>query len=577
MKKKFLVVSNIERKNSKKNIYPFFSAVESRDQLKNYCYNFEYLNNYSSNSKLIIKDSKYLLKFYEKLLNILSKLLNKKHNLHYDSLFWRILIGPWLGMFIYSYYLKWKTINKIKNKNDKFKIKIYSLNNDELVPKNMEHFSSLINSELWHQKIGQKICQNFFIKKNQFFVNKLKINNNGLKSDGLNFKKIVILVLNTLFKKKDQKYLIINSYLGFFREIFLNLKLKQYPTFDIFGKKLKSRKVNFNERKKLYTQINSLKFKKKFERNFIKDFVNEIPTSFLEGFEDLELLSKELNLPEKPKIIFSSNFHRNTLLSYYIAKKKLEGSKLYIGQHGGLYGATLFSWFEKHEIKISDNFFSWGWKTNEKKIKNLGILIKLKNIKWNIKNKKILFLLRSRNKYPASFLSGTNTENYLNYCNNLNKIFLKLNKDIKKKIVLRYPPNFFSKQNKNSFINTKDLIIDNNDNFYKKLKNSALAINTTHSTPFLQVMAINFPNILILNGKDNPIKDTKSFNLLKKANIFHDNYKSASKFINNLDSSEKIFNWWYSNNTQKAVNVFCNKHAKFKSNITNNIKKIMTK
>ena len=85
-------------------------------------------------------------------------------------------------------------------------------------------------------------------------------------------------------------------------------------------------------------------------------------------------------------------------------------------------------------------------------------------------------------------------------------------------------------------------------------------------------MAINFPNILILNGKDNPFKDTKSFNLLKKANIFHDNYKSASKFINNLDSSEKIFNWWYSNNTQKVVNVFCNKHAKFKSNITNNIK-----
>ena len=53
-------------------------------------------------------------------------------------------------------------------------------------------------------------------------------------------------------------------------------------------------------------------------------------------------------------------------------------------------------------------------------------------------------------------------------------------------------------------------------------------------------MAINFPNILILNGKDNPFKDTKSFNLLKKVNIFHDNYKSASKFINNLDSSEKF-------------------------------------
>ena len=104
-------------------------------------------------------------------------------------------------MFIYSYFLKWKTINKIKNKNDKFKIKIYSLNNDELVPKNMEHFSSLMNSELWHQKLVKKSVKISLLKKS-IFVNKLKINNYGLKSDVLNFKKIVILVLNTLFKKR---------------------------------------------------------------------------------------------------------------------------------------------------------------------------------------------------------------------------------------------------------------------------------------------------------------------------------------------------------------------------------------
>ena len=48
-------------------------------------------------------------------------------------------------------------------------------------------------------------------------------------------------------------------------------------------------------------------------------------------------------------------------MSYYIAKKKEDGTKLLIGQHGGLYGATLFSWFEKHEIKTCDKFLSWGW------------------------------------------------------------------------------------------------------------------------------------------------------------------------------------------------------------------------
>ena len=50
---------------------------------------------------------------------------------------------------------------------------------------------------------------------------------------------------------------------------------------------------------------------------------------------------------------------------------------------------------------------------------------------------------------------------------------------------------------------------------FSHLNKSILAINTTHSTPFLQIMSINFPNILILNGKDNPFKDKKSLKCLK--------------------------------------------------------------
>ena len=74
--------------------------------------------------------------------------------------------------------------------------------------------------------------------------------------------------------------MIINSYLGFFREIFLNLKLNNSQLLIFLEKTKKVEKLILMKEKKLYIQINSLKFKKKFERNFIKDFVNEIPTSF---------------------------------------------------------------------------------------------------------------------------------------------------------------------------------------------------------------------------------------------------------------------------------------------------------
>ena len=73
----------------------------------------------------------------------------------------------------------------------------------------------------------------------------------------------------------------------------------------------------------------------------------------------------------------------DTLLSYYTGKKVDKGAKLIIGQHGGIYGTSLYSWFEKHEVKISDKYLNWGWNDQKlkRKIIKAGILVELENMK----------------------------------------------------------------------------------------------------------------------------------------------------------------------------------------------------
>jgi putative transferase (TIGR04331 family) len=161
--KKFLILSNIENKKNFKNIsIPFISCIKDKKNLTHYDSKVDYINQYESNNKLILKDAKYLHSIYEKKLLRLSKVLNDINQVEYSERFWRILIGPWLGMFLYTYFLKWKTISKIKSKNSKYKIKIYKIENNELIPNNMEEFSDFIKSEVWQQKISQKVCLNFF-------------------------------------------------------------------------------------------------------------------------------------------------------------------------------------------------------------------------------------------------------------------------------------------------------------------------------------------------------------------------------------------------------------------------------
>jgi putative transferase (TIGR04331 family) len=569
--KKFLILSNIENKKNFKNIsIPFISCIKDKKNLTHYDSKVDYINQYESNNKLILKDAKYLHSIYEKKLLRLSKVLNDINQVEYSERFWRILIGPWLGMFLYTYFLKWKTISKIKSKNSKYKIKIYKIANNELIPNNMEEFSDFIKSEVWQQKISQKVCLNFFFKKNLFYEKNLSAKYSKNEKISV-FRNIVIKVINNLTRKKNNKFFIINSYLGLVRETILNLKLFQLPTLHLKDNIIFKSKINYKIRDKIKKDFNRYKFKNRLERNFTNDFISEIPISFIEGFKNLEYQSKKLNYPKKPKTIFSSNFSRNTLLSYYIGEKIELGSKLLIGQHGGLYGAALFSWFENHEIKIADKYFSWGWSQKNSNIKKLGIIVKTKNVKWSKNNKKILIFLRSRNKYPSSFLSGTNTENYLSYTENFSIFLKKINFKIRKNMILRYPANIKNFEEENFKKNYENIPYEKNEMFMS-LKKTSLAINTTHSTPFLQIMAINFPNILLMDGKTNPLKDMSSFEILKKVNIFHDNPESAAKFINNLDSPEKIYNWWYSRQTQKAVSIFCKKHAKKNKQIINDIK-----
>ena len=63
-------------------------------------------------------------------------------------------------------------------------------------------------------------------------------------------------------------------------------------------------KVDHQKRKIL--NLNT-KISNKFEKNFLKALIKNIPKVFIENFEDLINFSKNSNLPQNPKTIFSSN------------------------------------------------------------------------------------------------------------------------------------------------------------------------------------------------------------------------------------------------------------------------------
>ncbi len=534
------------------------------------------------NKKKLFEDYEYIDSLYEKLLVDLANKLNSLHSINYSLLFWRILIGPWLSTFLHIYYERWKNI-ETTCKNNKIDNCIFlNLNNDLFTPYDDQEFCFYSFNDLWNQFIYQYIC-NYFIKKK--IINKkysLSLQKKEIKKMQLSYKpkksKFSKFLFSTFdnFNKRNYKYFIYQTYLGFKQELKLSIKLNQMPIFSFKEIKKNNKIIHENFRKDL---LSNFKPKDNFEKSLNGILGLQLPLIFVENFSDLEQFSKLSNIPQNPKIIFTSNTAWfDTKVTYHIAKLKEKKTKLLYGQHGGTYGISKILWPEKHEREISDNFLSWGWnENNDPKIINIGIFKKLKINRKKSEKRNLLFMLKSRQRYFYSMDSSGGTEQYSEHIKYCSKFLFKLNKNIKSKTILRLPHNSDDVKNVDFYSNLgKTFDFFSKNSVQDAYNQSKLTIHTINSTSFIETLSANIPSILIMKKKLNPIRDfakNEIENLYDNKLIFDDSVKAAI-FVNSIWSNH-IDTWWSNKATQFAIKRFCKIFAKENLNILGDLKKIL--
>ena len=520
-----------------------------------------------------LKDYEYLNNLNKKLLKKLVKELNKYHKNNYSERYWNIIIGPWLITFIQIVFERYENLNKLLNDHKTYETIVLKIDPNKMIPENFEKFQRLIITDTWNHFIYSSIL-NFdsfeykINKRYETFKNEEKFEE-YLKPKILSKRRKIYNFFLKIFNKikVNEEVLISESYLGKIDEIRLCIKLKTLPRFD------STTYLSENEISKNRNQI----FLKNDCENIFEEFIcniipQQLPKSFLEDFNIVKLESEKMNWPKKPKVIFTSHFMQKTLPSRYVAENiENLGSKLIHGQHGGVYGQYLFSSMQDYELAISDKYLSWGWtlpKTD--KVIPFGILKNIDNIKYYRKSAStLLIVLRSQPKYTHKLNSYSGTNQIAKYYEDNINLCKKLNKNIiENKSILRFHSRKFGWNEdimfKNEFPKIKI------DNGYSKitelLKKSKLVLQTYIGTGYLETLASNFPTVVFANLNDCLINnETKEYlKILKKVNIFHDNFSSAAQFIN--DNWENIDNWWDNKETQEARIIYCEKFVKSNKN-----------
>ena len=419
------------------------------------------------------------------------------------------------------------------------------------------------NSILWNVKIFNEILDAKKFKN----IKKIKINNK-INDIYLNRKSVELSYFNfSKLNKLNNEFFFYN--LAIPKKIKFEFLLRNFQI-PLFARQEK-RKILLDGDKSIRKKWRE-KYKFKNTSNEFVNFLNKtipevFPRVFLDKFYLLKNISKKLNWPNEPNKILSSYAHFDDevfkrYVSDLMSKKK---STYSIIQHGagGIYKEHIGHFFEQ---KISNKYFTWGWKNNKK---NFPLFITTnfdKNRKQNFNKAKFLLsiyqfpLFPQRSGFGYSWQHSRNTfyTNFLlNFLSNLNRGLIK---NIYVKCIFLYKPCVQEIEIKKKF---KDIKFINTTKKTHQINYSfQLTIETFLSTGFFESMSLNRPVILLFNSQLVNLNDKFDvwIKKLKKLKICFTNLSDAINFINS--NHKNLKNWWYDKKLQKTREEFCSIFAR---------------
>jgi len=532
-------------------------------------------NNYSiisyhwNNRKKYNDDYKFLDDLYEQYLQVISSCLNKIHNTNNSLTYWRIIIGPWLKFFIDAIFDRYEVVKKAISNHDITETIICDYKIEDFIPYDFMDFYTTFTKDEWNHVIFAELLKQYSVK---FIFSKYKIiNKNSKKFTPIRFfnRKInnFLFYISYLFNNSN----FLSIYLSFLQKLKIDIKLGYFPHFNFyrFDNKKKS-KSNHDIRKLI-----------KFEKtdNEFQLFLNKLipiffPNIYIEDFRNIKkTITKKFN--KNPKIIFTSNaYHGDDAFKIWCAEKKEKGSKLIIGQHGGVMGLSLNNQSEDHQLKIADVYCSWGW--SRKGFHNICKMpsLQLSQISLQPKqNGKILLVLPS---YPRYFYQNFNVpiagQSKSFFCDQI-EFAQMLNKNLRESIFIRTQGNDIDELSVISKAKLDKFLVSNRIKLSKQLSKYRLCLITYNSTTMLETLSSNFPSLIVLDPKYFEIRnDAKEIlNKLQEVGILHYSYDSAISFIVKIEKD--ISKWWFDYKLQAAVKDFCNSYAYTSSNFESEWKK----
>ena len=249
-----------------------------------------------------------------------------------------------------------------------------------------------------------------------------------------------ISAISMLFRKKDEIF-ILTSYLSFFDELNLQLKVNNILKFNTTKKFISASKKNIDRKINLKNKNN--KNFSQLIRPLMMQFYAKI---FLEDYKELVKFSRKLPWKNNPKKIFTSvnNLYDDTFKIWCAENKRKYKTRLLFCCHGGGFQTQTYSTQNYFLNKTCDKILVWGKsRDSNKKIKTLFNLKSsskpFKKEKLLSANKRKILIVQDMPTLYTNLLfsSFLHFSEYKEFVELQKKIFMNLKNEIRTNVVIR--------------------------------------------------------------------------------------------------------------------------------------------
>jgi len=525
------------------------------------------------NREKVYRDYLYLDTLYEDTLQSLADQLNTIHQVNYSTRYWRIIIGPWLYLFVTVLFDRFQSILLAENSGKVTHSIIGAYENSQWVLRDNLELTRYCTNDVYNQFLFSYIIR----ERGKFPFNEIPIHSilrdiNQAKPSKfavtasiINFVKECIKKIGPLIPDQLNSIVLISSALPTEDLLHLQIKLGQVPYLLPPSVQLPDNQINSELRK----QINLPSSKDEFEQILSKILPQQLPTIYLEGYKEVARNALK-TYPRTPGLIFTAvAYEVEESFKFWVAFQTENGTKFVGTQHGSNYGMCKWSQEEDHQIRVCDFYYTWGWTSpTHPHVKSFSTG-KFSRIRRQLKSNPQGSLLLTTFAWPRYAyklysvpISSSGMQQYLK---DQFRFVQALSPLAQQLLLVRLFPNDrewnqmerwqeeFPKINCSE--GTKITMAD-------QMNASRLMVTIANGTPCLEALSANFPTVLLWDPNYFELRPSAQpfFQELSRVGILHDNPESAAAKVNEIVDAPSI--WWNQLTVQQAKNNFCHQFAR---------------